>query len=53
MSMYDYVCSLLEGVDLNRFSLLPAFIIAFIIILCIGVLFRALMSIFNVFFTGR
>ena len=51
--MYDFVVSLLEGVDLERFDFLPALIISVIIILCLGVFFRAFLTIFNLFFGGR
>lgn len=48
--MYEYIVSLLDGVDLERFDFLPALILSILILLCFGVFFRALLSIFNVFF---
>lgn len=50
MSLYDFVVELLAGIDLERFDFLPALIISLIIILCLGVTFRALLTIFNIFF---
>lgn len=49
--MYDYIVTLLDGVDLERFDFLPALIMSYLIILCLGVLFRALLTFFNIFFT--
>lgn len=47
MSIYDFVVEMLYGVDLERFDFLPALIVSVIIILCIGVTFRTLITIFN------
>lgn len=48
--LYSYVVSLLEGVNLEQFDFLPALIVGIIIVLCLGVTFRALLTIFNSFF---
>ena len=48
--LYEYVVSLLEGIDLDRFYYLPPMIVSSIIVLCLGVTFRALLTIFNTFF---
>lgn len=48
--LYDYVVSLLEGIDLERFDYLAPMIVSIIIVLCLGVTFRALLTIFNTFF---
>lgn len=48
--MYEYVVSLLEGIDLVKYDFLPALIMTVIIILCLGVTFRSLLTIFNSFF---
>lgn len=50
MSLYAYVIMLLDGVDLEKYDFLPALIISVIIILCLGVTFRSLLTIFNSFF---
>lgn len=47
MRIYDFVVEMLDGVDLERFDFLPAFIVSFIIILCVCVTFRALITIFT------
>ena len=47
MRIYDFVVEMLDGVDLDRFDFLPALIVSVIIILCIGVTFRALFTIFT------
>lgn len=47
MRLYDFVVEMLDGVDLERFDFLPALIVSVIIILCIGVTFRTLITIFN------
>lgn len=52
MNIYDFVCSLLDGVDLVKYDFLPVIIVSVIIILCLGVTFRALMTIFSNFFKG-
>lgn len=48
--LYSYVLSLLEGIDLDRYGYLPVLIVGIIIVLCLGVTFRALLTIFNTFF---
>lgn len=47
--IYEYIVTLLEGVDLERFSALPVILTAFVIILCIAYVFRGLFSLFNQF----
>ncbi len=48
--MYDYVVSLFEGVDLERFDFLPGLVIALIVILSVGTAFRWFLTIFNILF---
>lgn len=50
MNLYDFVVGLLDGVDLQRFDFLPALIVSVLIILCLVVTFRTLLTIFNHFF---
>lgn len=51
--MYDYILHLLEGVDLVKYEFLPALLLGVLIVVCFGVFFRALLTLFNIFFTGR
>lgn len=46
----DFVTQMLEGVDLERYSVIVPIICGFILILTIGVVFRSLITIFNTFF---
>lgn len=50
MTLYAYVVSLLDGVDLVKYDFLVPLIMGIIIVLCLGVTFRALLTIFNSFF---
>jgi len=51
MTLVDFVIACLEGLDLERFDLLVPFITSFIIILIAGLSVRALMGIFDIFFS--
>lgn len=51
--MYDYIVTLLHGVDLDMYDFLPALILAVLILLCFGLFFRAILTIFNIFFGGK
>lgn len=51
--MYDFIISLLQGVDLVEYDFLPALLISVLIVLCLGVFFRAFLTLFNLFFTGH
>lgn len=51
MNLYSYVVSLLDGVDLDKFDFLVPLIMCIIIVLSLGVTFRALLTIFNKFFS--
>lgn len=53
MSLAQYVESLLVGIDLERFDFLVPLISGILIVLCIGITFRALLSVFNTLFTIR
>lgn len=46
----DFVVSMLDGIDLEQYGFLVPLICSVIIILCLGVTFRALLTIFNIFF---
>lgn len=48
--LYDFVVSLLDGIDLVKYDYLVPLICSDIIILCLGVTFRSLLTIFNIFF---
>lgn len=48
--LYGYVVSLLEGIDLEKFDYLAPMIVSLLIVLCLGVTFRSLLTIFNTFF---
>lgn len=50
MTLYSYVVSLFEGVDLDRYDFLVPLIMTIIIVLSLGVTYRALLTIFNSFF---
>lgn len=51
--MYDYIVSLLQGVDLEAYPFLPALILGILILLCFGLFFRAVLTMFNIFFCGK
>lgn len=51
--LYQYVISLLDGIDLERYDFLAPMIVSIIIVLCLGVTFRSLLTIFNTFFNRR
>lgn len=46
----DFVIEMLDGVDLVKYDFLVPLISSVIIILCLGVTFRSLLTIFNIFF---
>lgn len=46
----DFVIQMLEGVDLVKYDFLVPLISSVILILCLGVAFRSLLTIFNIFF---
>lgn len=48
--LVDFVTSMLDGIDLDTYDFLVPIICTVIIILCLGVTFRALLTIFNLFF---
>lgn len=47
--IYEYVVTLLEGVDLERYDALPVIVTVYIVLLCIAYIFRGLFSLFNQF----
>lgn len=47
--IYDYVLSLLEGIDLERYDALPVILTAFIVVLSVAYAFRGLFALFNSF----
>ena len=47
--IYDYVVTLLDGIDLERYDALPVILTAFIILLSVAYAFRGLFSLFNQF----
>lgn len=51
--LVEFLTSLLSGVDLVRFDFLVPLLAAFIIIVSCGLLFRTMLALFDVFFTGR
>ena len=51
--LYDYVVELLQGLDLEKYDYLVPVIMGFLVILSLGVTFKALILIFNSFFSRR
>ncbi len=48
--LVEFVTSMLDGIDLVKYDFIVPIICSVIIILCLGVTFRALLTIFNIFF---
>lgn len=53
MSLYDYFSSLLVGVDLERFDFIVPLLCGTTIAMCVGVVLRAFMAMFDSLFLGR
>ncbi len=53
MTLYEFIVSLLIGIDLEKYDFLPALIVSAVIILCLGATFKALLTIFIKFFDWR